>query len=201
MPKIVDHGARREELADVVLQVIARDGISAVTLRTIAQESGWSTGVIGHYFHNRRDMLFAALRRAAYLQGNQFKITRRENMTALEQVRAALVSVLPLDERRIALTRIFLFYYAEGAQDEVSREEIAEYLRNWRRVVSRALQNAINQGELAPDTDIEAKAVQLVACADALSGHAVLDPAVMDLVRADPGIIIDDMLRPALSIV
>ena len=194
MPKIVDHDARREEVSDAVLQLIAREGIGAVTLRAVARESEWSTGVIGHYFRNRHDMLIAALRRAAYLQANQFKMTRQEGLTPLEQLRHILVSVLPLDERRVALTRIFLFFYAEGAQDETSREEIAEYLQNWRRVVARTIALAIAHGQVPAEVDPESKALQLVACADAISSHAILDPAVLLRVQEDPDLVVDGLI-------
>ena len=195
MPKIVDHQLRREEISDAVLQLIARDGIAAVTLRAVAKESEWSTGVIGHYFRNRHDMLIAALRRAAYLQANQFRMTRRTERSPLEQLRDLLVSVLPLDERRIAMTRIFLFFYAEGAQDESSREEISEYLQNWRRVVGRALTRAVDAKEIAGDTDIEVKALQLVACADAISNQAILDPQVLRSVQENPDIVLNGLVR------
>ncbi|UOQ59820.1 TetR family transcriptional regulator C-terminal domain-containing protein [Leucobacter rhizosphaerae] len=198
MPKIVDHDLRREEVSDAVLQLIAREGIGAVTLRAVARESGWSTGVIGHYFANRHAMLIAALRRAAYLQATQFKMTRQEGGTALEQLRRALISVLPLDERRVALTRIFLFFYAEGAQDEASRDEIAEYLENWRRIVERILSRAVEQGELSEDIDTVAKAAQLVACADAISSHAILDPQILKLVQDRPDIAFDGLLNTAI---
>ncbi len=68
MPKIVDHDERRLALADAVLALIAREGISAVTTRAVAEESGWSTGVLNHYFGSRHELLLAALRRAGDIQ-------------------------------------------------------------------------------------------------------------------------------------
>ena len=46
MPKEVDHNERREELLEAVWRVIARDGMEGTTIRGIAKESGWSTGVL-----------------------------------------------------------------------------------------------------------------------------------------------------------
>jgi len=199
MPKIVDHERRREELSDAVLRLIVREGISAVTLRAVAKESQWSTGVIGYYFRDRHDMLIAALRRASYLQGVYFKRTRDAGGSALDQLQNLLAAGLPLDERRLALGYIFLFFYAEGAQDEASRKEVAEYLQNWRKVVSRTLTKAVEQGELAPDTSIEKSALQLVACADGLSVQALLDPDVLRSVREDPDIVVARVLRTVIS--
>ncbi|MEP7174448.1 MAG: TetR family transcriptional regulator, partial [Aestuariivirga sp.] len=56
---------RRRQICDVLLDVVAEAGISAVTIRGVAERSGWSTGVISHYFKNRQDLLLGGLRRAA----------------------------------------------------------------------------------------------------------------------------------------
>lgn len=201
MPKIVDHDRRREELSDAVLSLVATNGIGGVTLRSVAKESGWSTGVIGHYFRNRHDMLLSALRRAAVLQGEYFTRTKEEGGTPMQRVRNLLLDVLPLDERRMALSHIFLFFYAEGAQDEVSRQEMSRYLQNWRRAVARALTAAVEEGELAPDTDVEAKAMYLVACTDGLSNHAVLDPEILQRIRDDPDAVVDGFVRASMDLV
>lgn len=184
---MVDHVRRREELADSVLTIVARDGITGVTMRTVAKESGWSSGVLSHYFNSRHELLLAALRRAAHLQGGQFKLRRQENAAdPVKQLEVLIEDILPLDERRVALTRIFLFFYAEAAQDEATREEIADYLSNWRRVVARAVQSAQEAGSVPSDVNPDLLAVQLVAYADGLSMHAVLDAEVLQRIQHDP---------------
>ena len=61
MPKAVDHNERREALLAAVWRVIARDGLERATVRTIAEETGWSTGVLAHYFADKEDILTSAL--------------------------------------------------------------------------------------------------------------------------------------------
>lgn len=50
MPKIVDHDQRRRELAEAAWKVITEVGIDGATTREIARASGYSTGVLAHYF-------------------------------------------------------------------------------------------------------------------------------------------------------
>ncbi len=50
MPKIVDHDARREEIAQALWRVVRRDGIRAASVRTVAAEAGWSAGAVRYYF-------------------------------------------------------------------------------------------------------------------------------------------------------
>ena len=64
MPKEVDHDQRREELLEAVWRVIARDGMEGTTIRAIAKETGWSTGVLAHYFGDKDDIISSALRLA-----------------------------------------------------------------------------------------------------------------------------------------
>ena len=52
MPKIVDHEARRREISAAAAALIAKGGLEAVTFREIAQASGYSKGVVEHYFEN-----------------------------------------------------------------------------------------------------------------------------------------------------
>ncbi|MFE3782463.1 TetR/AcrR family transcriptional regulator, partial [Amycolatopsis sp. NPDC059090] len=71
MPKIVDHRQRRAEIADAVLAIVAEDGVAAVTLREVADRSGWSTGVLNHYVGGRDDLLRLAFRHTFWLSGRR----------------------------------------------------------------------------------------------------------------------------------
>ncbi|MDF5758307.1 TetR/AcrR family transcriptional regulator [Spongiactinospora sp. TRM90649] len=192
MPKIVDHDQRRAELADAALDVIARDGIRAVTLRTVAEAAGWSTGVLNHYFKSHNDLLVGALRRAAEIQGRMFRQLRNDLSTdPMQRLRQLVESVLPLDARRVAMTRIFLVFYAEAAASPEAREEVADYLHNWRRVLERVITEAQEAGQLPAHLDPAALAVELVALSDGLAVHAILDGQVLKRLTAGEGIEIE----------
>lgn len=187
MPKVVDHDERRLVLADAVLTLIAREGISAVTTRAVAEESGWSTGVLNHYFNSRHELLLAALRRAADIQGDQYQVILDQvDNSALEKLRGITASVLPLDDRRLAMTRVFLFFYAEGAQEEKARSEIAGFLARWRRIVRETVLEAQQEGAVPADVDPDLVTIRLVGLTDGLAMQSILDPFMMDAIRA-PG--------------
>ena len=178
MPRIVDHDVRRRQICDVLLDVVAEAGVTAATIREIAERSGWSTGVIGHYFKNRQDLLLGGLRRAAELIGehNTRVLTTLEGLPALEQI---LEGSIPLDGRRLALSRIFFFFYVEGMTDEDLRQELASYLLGWRKSVTRAIRQAQQHGDLPSGLDPNQISADLVGLADGLSMHSLLDPRVM----------------------
>jgi AcrR family transcriptional regulator len=186
VPKVVDHERRREELADAALRLIARDGMRGVTTRAVAIESGWSTGVLSHYFGTLNDLLLAALRRAAEVQGRVFRERRSQSPEdPVEQLRLIVESMLPLDERRVALTRIFAVYYAELGVNHLAREEVVDYLDNFRRMVERIISRGQSDGAIPRGRDATELAVDLVALADGLSVHATIDPRILGRLQSE----------------
>ena len=57
MPRVVNHEERREEIAEAAWRVIEREGLAGADLREIAREAGYTTGVITHYFRNKRELM------------------------------------------------------------------------------------------------------------------------------------------------
>ena len=184
MPKVVDHQKRRRELADAVLALAAREGVGSVTTRAVAEESGWSIGVINHYFDSRHDLLLAGLDRASELQQAAYRaILGNEETGPVRKLHELTECVLPLDDRRLALTRVFLFFYAEGTATESARERIAGQLAQWRGLVKNTIVDGIQAGEIPATLDADACTLHLTGLTDGLSLQAVLDPEVMTAIR------------------
>lgn len=53
--------ARREQLVEATLNVIARKGLNAVTLADVSDEAGLSRGIVNFHFESKENLLFAAL--------------------------------------------------------------------------------------------------------------------------------------------
>ncbi|NKY88477.1 TetR/AcrR family transcriptional regulator [Nocardia veterana] len=116
MPKIVDHAARRVELAEAVWGVIARDGVDAVSIRAVAAEAGWSTGALRYYFTTKSELLAFAAEQVID------QVTRRIEAVPPDgdvpaSVRAALLETMPLDEQRSTEASIAFSFVALGLSD------------------------------------------------------------------------------------
>nr|WP_221382790.1 TetR family transcriptional regulator C-terminal domain-containing protein [Actinoplanes polyasparticus] len=116
MPKIVDHDARRRELAAAVGRVIARDGVADVSIRSVAAESGWSSGALRHYFATRGELLAFACEQVID------QVTERIRAMPVPDgvragVRAILLETMPVDERRRAESTIAFSFLALGLGD------------------------------------------------------------------------------------
>lgn len=182
MPKVVDHKQRRNEIAVALLDIVAEKGTSAVTFRAVAEKSGWSTGVLGHYFENRDDLLLGGLRRAGEIAGRRQREINN-SLLGRQALEAILEEELPLDKRRLALTRIFIFFYAEAAADEKTRAVIDGYLSKWRDQTATAVRAAQELGDLDSDIDAASIATDLVALTDGLSIQAMFNPELLERLR------------------
>jgi len=86
MPKIIDHDQRREEIAQQINSLISEKGIENTTIRAICRRSGFSTGVLAHYFENREAMLIYVF------EWHMLRVYRR--LESLENVETTKKSVL-----------------------------------------------------------------------------------------------------------
>src|SRR3954453_10940390 len=111
MPKEVDHDQRREELLEAVWRVIARDGMEGATIRAIAKETGWSTGVLAHYFGDKDDIISSALR-LAYERIAARWDAKLEGLTGIRALHELVLDNLPLDEERELETRLLMNYWS-----------------------------------------------------------------------------------------
>jgi TetR/AcrR family transcriptional regulator, transcriptional repressor of aconitase len=65
MPKIVDHDAYREEIAEKAVAVFRRRGYSGIGMREIAKELGMSKSALYHYYPSKDALFLACSRRVA----------------------------------------------------------------------------------------------------------------------------------------
>jgi len=175
VPKNVDHEQRREELLAAVWAVIARDGLEKATIRSLAKETGWSSGVLAHYFADKDDILASALRLALERIEERWD-EKLAGLTGLAALRELVLDNLPLDDDREQETRFLMNYWSRSIRQGPSEDE-----HTWRRgplLVDR-LAALVAEGQEAGEVvggDPNDLAERLLALIDGLSLHALLDP-------------------------
>lgn len=172
MPKLIDHAERRDDLADATWRVIMRDGITGVSIRTVAAEAGLSTGSLRHVFPSKVDLLVYAM------QLVNIRVTARVTAIMAEadagdrgRVRAALLEFLPLDPGRRAEMEVNVALFAEAHVEAIRevRDESAEKLR---RACRHFLQRL---GAKGPEGELDDPAAALHALVDGLALHLLID--------------------------
>jgi len=156
-----DHEARRRDVSGAVWRVLAAHGFGGLTLRAVATEMGATTGLLTHYFPNKKDLVAYALTLLDEHRAARPKPTAPEGLAAL---RAALVDILPLTPQAAADNRIWVSSWdAALADPDLAAGHAARYARSRERLRDH-VQAAQRLGELPPaDPDDVAAAVQSFA--------------------------------------
>lgn len=122
VPKIVDHEARRGEIALAVRRLVAREGLPGATVRAVAAESGWSMGAVRYYFASQDELLTFAVE--SMIERVPERVVRlREQMPAgPDRAVAYLEQLLPLDRERRAECTVWLAALARARHDPAMDE-------------------------------------------------------------------------------
>jgi TetR/AcrR family transcriptional regulator, transcriptional repressor of bet genes len=179
MPKIVDHDERRNELAAAVWRVASREGLEAITVRRVAEEAGWSTGALVHYFSDKEELIRFAFELTADRVARRIEAATAGRTDPLQVARTMLVEALPLDrERRTEVRLWFAFLGLALTRPALARAQRDAY-RAWRGMLAEALGRAQERGDLAPELDREREAAALIALADGLAVQATFEPRAL----------------------
>ena len=184
MPKVVDHEERRAELCAAVWRLASREGLEAVTIRGVAEEAGWSTGAVVHYFSDKEDLLLSAFQTVADRVSRRLEKLEEGANGPLELARAWLVEGLPLDGDRRAEVRVwFALLGLALTRPALARAQRLTY-RAWQGRVAELLREAQDAGAVRADVDCAAAATALVALVDGLAIQATFEPRAVSGGRA-----------------
>ncbi|GHD00430.1 TetR/AcrR family transcriptional regulator [Zhihengliuella salsuginis] len=174
MPKIVDHDARREQIARAACRVVARSGLESLTLRDVAAEIGFANGALKPYFPTK-----AALSQAAFTYVFEQTGRRVERETAGKRGAAALrafaLEVLPLDAARLDEARVVLPFWQLAIHDPAQARVNDRAMLSWRSSMRTWLAEGCDDGDIRPDLDLTAAAESFLNFLLGAQGTGVLD--------------------------
>jgi AcrR family transcriptional regulator len=183
MPKIVDHEARRAELAAAVWRLASRDGLDSLTMRRVAGEAGWSTGALAHYFEDKEDLLVFAFQTVADRVGRRIVKAAEHTRDPLELVRTQLVEGLPIDSERRAEVRVWFAFLGLAETRLRLAKAGRDAYRLWRERVAKTLAAAQRQGLVDDAVDPKRAAAALIALVDGIAIQATFDPRAVSAER------------------
>jgi AcrR family transcriptional regulator len=168
MPKIVDHDQRRRELAGAAVRVIARAGIAGASTRIVADEAGWSTGVLKHYFDGRDDLM-----RHALGELERRNLERLQAGTAADSGFAALVATV---ERILAADedewRVWIAFTSRAAVHPPTAAIMRRAIDVWTDRWAELLRRGQHAGSVRGDLDADAIAIEVHALVNGLRANA-----------------------------
>jgi len=175
VPKVVDHEERQREIAGAVWRAVARRGIEAATMREIAEEAGFSTGVLSHYFEDKDALILHALHVSIERAAGRME-RRGRGATGLGALRSVLREGLPLDDERRGEMRVWIDFWGRATGSEALGLEQSRWYALWRSVVRALLEECQRAGEVNPALAVEQEAAALVALVDGIGIQATFEP-------------------------
>lgn len=155
--------------------MIAERGIDEVTIREIAREAGYSSGVLAHYFENKDDLL-AHASRMSHQQIYERYEAELDTPRKSKALRDVLLDNLPLDDRRNLETRIEMSFWARSLRNESLSEIQAEKSGHLRGLIKELVEANQAEGAISGEHSPKRVADLLAALIDGISLHALLYP-------------------------
>ena len=182
MPRVVDHRQRRDELIDAVWQLIVEQGLAGITIRKVAERSGWSSGAVRHYLPTRESILDAAAQRVGEAIEQRVR-TVPASATPQQALVGMLRAVLPTDESMRLASLVWLAFVGQAASDPSVAEAQGIVYRDLNAQLVSMLEWALAQG-YAVAGGPATTARELQALVDGLTVHVLLDRVSDDEARA-----------------
>jgi AcrR family transcriptional regulator len=166
MPKVSQThlDARRQQILDAALECFSRQGFHPTSMQDIIKESGLSSGAIYTYFKSKEELIeaIAERRHARELALIQTAGLESELNTTLERLIESFFHLL-VDTNEKKERRLAIQLWGEALRNPRILRSVRKGIDEPRRILSRLLQQAGDQGHLSLGRDQEALARVLIA--------------------------------------
>ncbi|MET0989923.1 MAG: TetR family transcriptional regulator C-terminal domain-containing protein [Glaciihabitans sp.] len=168
MPKIVDIQERERAVSEAAWRVMARDGVTALSVRNVAAEAGMSPSSMRHFFPTQASVRVRAV--ALLLDRLVQRVAEAESgHDGPQRALAILLELLPLDRERRTEMEVTLAFGALAMTDSALRETHQQIFDTVRTVCARAVRSLGADDSEVPGT------------------HALIDGIALHLVQQQPG--------------
>lgn len=171
MPKKVDPDARREQIADAVIEEIAVHGLRAVTLARIAERTGLAIGSIRHYFGDTlREVMRFTL--GVVIQ----RLVRRDvglSGDPATRIAEAIILAAPTSEQERKENIALVEYRVMARTDPEFAADIAEASFASAKVIRSLLREALT-GRTIDEESLHREALLLVTLVEGFSFSSAL---------------------------
>jgi AcrR family transcriptional regulator len=162
MPKRVDHAARRHAIVEALLRVTRREGLQAVSIRSVAAEAGVTASQVQYYFASKAELLSAALDqlgRRVVERGVTLMQAAGDDPPPEVLLRAALHGSHPIDkESHDNLVLFFIFLGSALTEPDMAEAGLIGAQRWIAEYFTSLLRQSQERGETPPDLDPEHEA-------------------------------------------
>ncbi|MFF4256580.1 TetR/AcrR family transcriptional regulator [Streptomyces sp. NPDC001663] len=186
---------RRAMVARATWAVIEREGLEQTSLRKIADEAGCSTGVLTHYFRDKRELMRFAFDQAVTAVETRLARAAGETTSALA-LQAALEATLPFDRTRDMEAVVYLSFLASSLQHEGSAGHFRDRFHQWRGLIADRLRTAAEERGIDSVPQTVSLAELLLAFQDGLFLDTTRQSGDLGRIREAMSYLVDRLLMP-----
>ena len=174
---------RQDEFADAALRIVAREGLAALSFRSVASESGWSLGAVQKAFTSKEALLLATLERAQSRVIGESSAEPAQPTLEIWLVTLVLAT-LPLDAERRAAVVVGIAFADQAPFDPAIAERLRASDEAIRTMLIRLFGWRRAEGELVARLDNDALVRAVLAFAGGLASQLLYDPQPASAVDA-----------------
>jgi AcrR family transcriptional regulator len=173
MPAKVDAEERRRQLVLAAAELIADEGINALTNGKMAERLSSSTTVITHYFRSKRELVLHTYQTMASRSRARVEQAMRDSDDPLA---ACLHALLPLDDATRVEWKVWLAYQGMSVGDRELTQIWASRAASAVDRLARLVQANIAEGRMPSDVDPQTEGGRLFSLIQGMSFQSIVDP-------------------------
>jgi AcrR family transcriptional regulator len=172
---------RRQTIVEAAQAVATRKGLSATTVRDVAEQMGTSSGLIHHYFASMDELLAIVFAQVAETDLSATRV--RMDLADSPTGKLAAYFAAWADPDNDETFQFWLDAWSEAGRNSAVRERSRDLNIEWQRLLSEVIRQGIETGEF-DDVDVEATAWRALSLLDGLSLQVVAHPTVIKREKA-----------------
>lgn len=178
---------RASEIERAAVSLAREQGLSALTLRAVAERAGVASSLIAHYRPSMDDLVAEVYTALVSAELGEVRAMLSETDAAAPRFAALLATLM--DGAREDLTVVWVEGWAMARRNEALAGAVRVQMGQWHRLVAALVTDGIAEGAFAVD-DAGAVAWQLLGMIDGLNAQSLARDA-------DPAVALTQMTRAA----
>jgi AcrR family transcriptional regulator len=174
---------RRALIIKAAQDIIAEQGYSAASARTVAARCDISPGTLTYHFPSMDSLLEAALRDASTQYTTSAIQSARSLPSAHDRLMSLIDAALPSSPDASRNWRLWMEYWARASHSPVLAELHSERYAEWRSTFAEIVSEGVESGEFRR-LDPDSTALTLVALLDGLGLQTVIGDSAVSLTMA-----------------
>ena len=171
--------AKREEILERALDVIAREGYRGASIKELADAVGLSQAGLLHYFDSKEELFTAILRKRDEIDSAGFGLYEPDGSVATGDLRAGYLGVIRHNADVPGLVQLFARLSVDASDpDHAAHEFFVSRGETLREAFAAAIAKQQAAGEVTDRIDPEVLARVFQAVADGLQVQWMLEPDV-----------------------